>query len=115
MRPYEFKFVGRRDCVNQAEVEYLLDLDKVAAIGQPCFDESDGLAYVTLTFQGGAPLRTRFFTEYACTDPSVSTTDDRPMAVRKEIMRKTKADFIATVDALKNAWTNSPSTRGVSK
>jgi hypothetical protein len=99
MRPYLFKFDGR--CPN----EYWIDLNKVVAIGVPHFDTGDGLAFVTLTFAGNSELTTRFLTEYACTDPSVSTNDDRPMVVRKEVMRKTQEEFLSTVEKLKQVWT----------
>lgn len=99
MRAYLFKFIGR------AENEYLIDLDKLVSIGQPFFDTDNGIAYVTLTFQGvHSVLNTRFLTDYACIDSSVSTNDETPMSERKAIMKKTWENFLITVEELKSSW-----------
>lgn len=107
MRPYRFTFTGRN---GTAKTSYLLDLDRVCAIGEPFFDEGDGLAYLEIFFSRGRdPMVTRFMTDYACTDPSVSAHDDRPMDVRKKIMADTKAAFESATGDLVAAWTG---TRG---
>ncbi len=61
MRPYEFSFLGgegREDC----ECNYIVDLDKIAAIGKP-YPGADGVAYVNIHFaKAGSPLTLRALT-----------------------------------------------------
>lgn len=93
MRPYEFKFSageGRESC----ECEWLLDLDKLVAVGAPYFDHADWIAYVNLYFQGGhRELEIRCLTGYRKDDDAFQAA---------EFQR-----FREAVDALKAAWTGS--------